>query len=311
MSLGAAVLAVLLASGDEARHPVRGGIFEGWGCAEVGWPTRSRFEDYPDDDVRTKDFTCALGLYLDSPEITPKEKFDHLASQARRGEKWNTKLSRYLAELDWERYLNDVYRRAGSLRPDEWVAASDNTRAHREAHPEMKPPVRLARLFFEQALRTKDSFTRRVMISWLREPWATIEQALAIAKRLPQEDNPNVREAILKVQLTHDDPRTNKVVREFLRGPLEFEVLKDLCKGYPVDRAFFAEQNRHDFLPDLRALRDRLSVEKDVRRRFEAREAVKLLDELIPVLEKKKEANAPTCPARRSQQGADGGTGSP
>lgn len=278
----------------------------------MGWPTRSRFEDYPDDDVRTKDFTCALGLYLDSPEITPKDKFDHLASQARRGEKWNTKLSRYLAELDWERYLNDVYRRAGSLRSDEWVAVSRSMAAHRRTHPEMKePPVRLARLFFEQALRSEDAGARGEMFSWFEEPWATIEQALAIAKRLPHEDEPGLRAAILRVQLTHDDPRTKKVVSDFLRGPLEFEVLKDLCKGYPVDRAFFAEQNRHDLLPDLRALRDRLSVEKDVRRRYEAREAVKLLDELIPVLEKKKEANAPTCPARRSQQGADGGTGSP
>ena len=174
------------------------------------------------------------------------------------------------------------------------------------------PPVRLARLFFEQALRTEDPFARRVMISWLREPSATVEQALAIAKRLPQEDNPNVREAILKVQLTHDDPRTNKVVRDFLRGPLELKVLNGLCKGYPVDRAFFAEQNRHDFLPDLRALRDRLAAEKDVRKRYEAREGLELLDELIPALEKKKEANAPTCPARRAQQGAaDGGTGAP
>jgi len=316
MPLSAAVLAVLLASGDEARRSVRGGVYEKSGCAEVGWPTRSRFEDYPDDDLRTKDFTCALGLYVDSPDITPKEKFDHLTAQARKGEKWNDALNSYIAKLDWTRYLDDVYRRADSLSRDEWLEVSGNTRTHRKTHPEMKePPPRLERLFFAQALHNENLWVRLVMISWFDEPWATTEQALAlalaIAQQLPQADEPGIRSDILKVQMTHDDPRTNKIVRDFLRGPLEFEVLKGLCKGYPVARAFFAEQNRHDFLPDLRALRDRLAAEKDVRKRFEAREAVKLLDELIPVLEKKKEANAPTCPARRVQQGADGGTASP
>lgn len=304
MLLGSAVLAVLIASGDETRRPVRGGVYESWGCAEVGLPSRSRFEDYqvqPSGTLATKDFICALALYVDSPDITPKEKFDHLASQARRGEKWNAELSSYLAELDWKRYLDDIYLRAGSLRPDEWVAVSRNAGAHRGAHPEMKePPARLARLFFEQALRSEDPGARGEMLSWFEEPWATIEQALAIAKRLPREDEPGLRTEILRVQLSHDDTRTNKVVRDFLRGPLELKVLEDLCKGYPVDRSPLVRDNRYDFLQDLRALRARLAAEKDMRKTYEARQGIELLDEVIPALEKKKQENAPICPARKS-----------
>lgn len=305
MLLSSAVLAVLIASGDETRRPVLGGVYESWGCAEVGLPSRSRFEDYqvqPSGTLATKDFICALALYVDSPGITPEEKFSHLASQARRGEKWGAALSGYMAKLDWKRYLNEVYQRAGSLRPDEWLAVSFETATYSAAHPEMEKefPPRLARLFYEQALHNSNVGVRHRMTSWLARPWATVEQALALARRLPEEDDPDVRSMILWVQASHDDPRTNIVLRDFLRGPYELPVLVGLSQGYKHIGSVLVAFNRHDFLPDLGALRDRLAAEKDVRKRYEARQGVELLDKLIPVLEKKKEENAPICPARRS-----------
>lgn len=318
MLVAAAITTIALhASGDEdpRRRAVQGGIFDGWRCAEVGFPTMPRFEDYTKSSygtLATKDFICALGLYLDSPDITHGEKFDHLASQARRGEEWNKALSPYLAEMDWERYLEDVYRRARSFRPDEWTTVARAMGVHLREDPQKRaPPEKLLRLFFEQALRSETSWVRGTMIRWFEGPWATVEQAVAIAKRLPLEDAPHIREAILRVLVTHDDPRTNKVVRDFLRGPLEFEVLKGLCQRDSSTEPFLGNQNRHDFLPELRALRDRLAGVTDVRKRYEAREAMKILDQLIPSLQAKKDANAPTCPDRRPKQpkqGLDGGS---
>jgi hypothetical protein len=297
MLLNIAALLVLLGSGEERER--RKPVAVGFRCVDVGLPTRARFEEYSEESLGTLDFECSLDLCLDSEEVTPEKKFERLASQAQKSGKWADALFRHMARLDWGRFLGHVYQRAASLGPDEWGAVSGATRSRQKASPEMKePPKKLIRLFFEQAQHSKDPGVRAWMASWFRQPWATVEQALTLAKQLPREDEPKPRSAILDVQLSHNDLKTNKVVRDFLRGPLELNVLERLYKGYPA----LIEGNRYDFLPELRALRARLAAEKDKRKTYEARQGIELLDEMIPALEKKKEENAPICPARKGGQ---------
>jgi len=293
MLLNAAVLVVLLGSGEERRRilPSRSG------CAAVGLPTCERFEEYSEDSLGTLNFSCSLGLCLDAEDVTSEKKFERLALQAQKSGKWAEELFKHMAMLDWERFLSYVYQRADSFGWNEWAGVSVATRYGQKASPEMKElPPKLTRLFFEQAQHSEAPVVRAWMASWFREPWATVEQALTLAKKLPKEDEPHPRAAILAVQLSHNDPKTNKVVRDFLRGPLELEVLKGLRWGSPPP---LRDGNRYDFLPELLALRARLGAEKDKRKRNEAREGIELLDEMIPELEKMKEENAPICPARQ------------
>lgn len=121
-----------------------------------------------------------------------------------------------------------------------------------------------------------------------------IKHALAFAARLAVEESSSAREEILIAQLWFNDPRTNKVVRDFLRGPPELSVLYELCDG--GRDAPFVARNRYDFLPDLKALRARLpleiAAEKDIRKRSQTKpgieKAMRLLDEVIPALEQRK-----------------------
>jgi hypothetical protein len=294
MLLNAAVLVVLLGSGEERRRSV---AYRS-GCAAVGLPTRARFEEYSEESLGTLNFSCSLSLCLDAEDVTPEKKFERLALQAQKSEKWAEELFRPMAMLDWERFLGYVYQRAASFGPIEWGAVSRATRFRQKAFPEMKePPRKLTRLFFEQAQHGKIAWQRAWMASWFRQPWATLEQALTLARQFPKENVTDPRAVILAVLLSHDDPRTNKVVRDFLRGPVDLEVLESMYVGYPPPA--FVDENRYDFLPELRALRARLVAEKDMLKTYEARQGLESLDEMISDLEKKKEENAPICPARK------------
>jgi len=280
---------------------VRGGLYEEWGCAEVGLPTRSRFEDFPADGLatlETKDFTCAVALYLDSSGIARELKFKHLASQARRGDKWGTALGEFMAELDWQMYVDYIYRHSEVLGPGEWERACRGAARHYQKSPAVKAyPPRLLRLFFEQAQRNGEPGTRLCMTSTFNEPQVPVEQALTLAKRMSVEESATVRGTILRVQTQHDDSRTNRVIREFLRGPVDLTPLELLCRGDHIEHSGLVERNRYDFLPDLQALRERLATEKDVRKRFEAKKAIAILEPAIAALEKRKKENAPICPA--------------
>ena len=89
------------------------------------------------------------------------------------------------------------------------------------------------------------------------------------------------------VQTQHNDPRTNRVVRGALRGTPEHALLDGLHTSSLVER------NRYDFLPDLRALRERLAHERDVRKKQEANELEKEVGKAIEALEERKAQKAP------------------
>jgi hypothetical protein len=310
------VVTILMGPGDQTRKPVRGGFYEKWNCHVFdGWKTLPPFERFLDQEFGTKEFSCAVALYLDSPDVTPELKFEHLAFYANKSEKWGVALASDMAELDWAKYIERTYKRAQSLSQSEWLElcrlAEERERLaellapghQKEGRPaerqevDGEPSPRMLRLYYEVAKRSNYAIMPDCMFD---NPYTTLDQALILARRFAaEEDGPYYtlrKGAILRTLTRFDAARTNKVIRDFLRGPLEHGLLERLCDGIPIDRAALVVRARYDFLPDLQALRTRLSAQKEIHKKNKERDAaghleegIDLLDQVIPALEKKKQ----------------------
>lgn len=301
MPLAILIAAILIGSPAPERHPVRGGFFDAGGCERLeGWKVLPPFEEVSGDALGdTMEFKCALALYLDSQQVTDAQKFEHLAKQALRGEKWAVALSEPMARLDFSGHQHFILKHAKSLQPAVWYRTclmasgwrfDGGPRASDVADRWKKTPW-VPRLFYEQALHSQDDKVRHCMTGYFNNSSTTEAEARGFASRLSVEEAPEVRARIFSVQLWLHNSRVNKLVRDFLGGPLEFEVLDELCGS----SSKFLAAKRYDFLPDLKALRARLpgviAAENDVRRKNQVKKDAERvmgdLDILIAALEKK------------------------
>ena len=306
MLLCMAIVAVLVPAETPPREPVPGGVYEKRECARLHHLITAEFEDFPEDELKARpsvDFECAMALFLDPPDMTPKQKFDYLLVQARRSEKRGVALARYMVALDRKRYYEYIYERASKFGPEQWEAAVDAAGCSSDPNGERPQcPPRLLRLFFAQALHSESLTVRHKMLFSFENPNLSAEEALAFAKRLDVEEGPFIRTDILLTETHRNDSVANGVIREFLRGPLDFKALEKLCNYHGQFGSGLVLRNRYDFLPDLKALRARLAAEKDVRRKHEAKEAIAILDPTIEKLEELKEAGAPICPPSKKKE---------
>ena len=304
MLLAILIAETLLGSPEHDRRPVRGGLYDTGGCERLeGWNVLPPFEEVSGEALGdTMEFKCALALYLDSPDATDGQKFEHLAKQALRGENWAAALSQPMARLDFERYQDFIVRHAKALQPAAWYEAclilvgpgpggepgrGGSERSH---------STKLLRPFYDQAFQSPSPKVRDCMTARFNNSAITEAQARAFAGRLSVEETPSVRAELLNLQLWVNSPRTNRVILDFLRGPVEYEVLHHLCRSFWSEGSTFVKASRYDFLPDLKGLRARLpdaiAGETDVRRKHQvkkdAEKAMEDLDVLIAALEKKR-----------------------
>lgn len=205
-----------------------------------------------------------------------------------------------MARLDFSGHQHFILKHARTLQPAVWYRTclmalgwrSDGDPRAPDIADRWKKTPWVPELFYEQALHSQDDKVRHCMTGYFNNSSTTEAQARGFASRLSVEEAPTVRARILSVQLWLHNSRVNKLIRDFLGGPLEFEVLDELCGSSST----FVAAKRYDFLPDLKALRARLpeviASERDVRRKHQvkkdAEEAMGDLDILIAALEKKK-----------------------
>ncbi len=240
------------------------------------------------------DFGFAVRRLIDDPRWTTGEKFEFLANEGERSGGRGSVVVYFLASLDWSGFVAYVSQRDKLLTSAEWHSVCVAAAGHRKEQGGetgtdggSEYQERFLRLFLERVWHESDLEARVCMIATLNCAGVTVKQALALSGLLATETDPSVREEILLVQTQHNDSRTNAVVRNALRGPLERSFVHGLPTSSLVDR------NRYDFLPDLRELRRRLAQEGDVRRKLEASQLERDVAKAIEVLEEKKARGAP------------------
>ena len=255
-------------------------------CNERYLPAKDReFDTFPEEWLQTGDFDCAVARYLDMNKAVPERAFQHLAEEANRSDKRGAALFHWMAGLDWDAFGKYIASRVRSLRSEEigelhskWDYWSKG-----RTFPSMSD---FREQLYERGLHDSDEKVRRSALGFATTHGLTLNEAITLARRLPQEPDSEIGQTILMGQTYFNHPTTNRVVRDYLRGPPEPEVLEWFCDE-------LVDHSRYDFLPDLNAVRRRLESEKDVKKYHEAYDALEAVKKGIAALEDLKRKNVP------------------
>lgn len=268
------------------------GLYDRWRCGERYIPGKElEFDRFPDSELKTPSFrssaiACSMARFLDRNDLSDAQKFDRLVRQAGRSGKWGATMFEWMARLDWDRFDRYLQSRNGKFQPEELIELTgewDNWLGARKS-PFTK---QLRNLLVEHALHHPEERVRAYAMGYIEQHDISPEEALSFYARLPFESNRNIRETIIDALAHFNLPATNKLLRDFLKGPLEPKLLPQVCSEELV------KYGRYDLLPDLYALRQRLASEKDVRKQQEAREILESVDKGIKALEELKRRKAP------------------
>jgi hypothetical protein len=266
-------------------------------CGERDLPGKEQdFEKFSEDGLKSAAFPCAMVRYLDRDDLGDREKFLHLAEQGKRSGRWGAAMFGWMADLSWEQFEEYIVSRAKDLRSEEVIAICgpygwDYLLKDRSS----SATARLKSALFERAMKERDEEVRGYAMGFVSNHSPSLEEALALAKKLPQESNSGSRQVILDSQTWHDHPATNRIVRDALKGPLEASIVEWLCEYELV------KHHRYDFLPDLYSLRKRLANEKDLRWKEESHRALESVDKGIKALEELKRKKAPIAGAKPAE----------
>jgi hypothetical protein len=250
------------------------------------------FDTYGNSHSKEDDFIYALFRLERNKGIDAKEKTRRLVEYADSHPLRRPAVLAYLADIDWNVFLEYVATRAAALEDEDWREACRRLwRAPLRRVGETRRPSRVMKLVYERATRDKNEDVRRSAMIALGTYGVSGEEAVGLAARLPLEADPGIRQTIYAIQLWHNDPRTNKVINDLIRSDQEPEDLKELLGVHLYDDGF-VERNRYDFLPELRLLEGRLKRVQDVRNRYKAEKLRAAVAQAIVKLEEKKKEKA-------------------
>lgn len=287
----------------ESVSALRGEQWRSMRCEERYLPGKEQeFELFNEDRLDSAALSCAMARFLDCEGVTSNQKFEHLAEQSMRSGKWGAAMFGWMVKLNWERFEEYLISRGKGLRPEEIVRLSgpygwgiwvQGRKSRATAH--------LKRVLFERAMTERDEEVRRYAMGFVSRYHPTLEEAIALGRRLPEETDTGARQAIIDAQTWHDNPITNRILRTSLKGSLEASIIECLCQYDLI------EHNRYDFLPELYSLRQRFANERDASRREEAQRVLKAVRNGIEALEELQRQKAPIAPASSDASGANAG----